>query len=248
MNIEKLPESVIKEDRRLSRSAEELCKLRWHWTLNTDNVHRISQSAYARQVGVSQQLISRDANAWEQYTYNPGVVGSGKPKTIEDFRAVQSVSEDRRQAVEAIAAQTGKSFSTIAKHHDDEVRAVVEMARDRVVRRGTTFEHEVQDVAAQQQHHRMRAKEQKDERQRHLMEECIRMQQCIGYAIRGVREAYEIAVDINFGDQELEFIADSLAQLRALVNLLDRRIVGKENTNWDQELKTLLKQYEGKEV
>ena len=122
------------------------------------------------------------------------------------------------------------------------------MAHDRVLRRGTSFDDELHDVAAQRQHHRVRSRELKDERQQHLLEECLHMQQCLGYAIGRVREAYQIAVDINFGEQEIEFIKDTLSTLRALVNLLDRRIVGKEDTDFDAELKNLLKDYEGKEV
>ena len=73
MSIEKLPESVIKEDRRLSRGAEELCKLRWHWTLDESNPQRISMREYARQVGVRHPAIVKDANAWEQYRGNTSV-------------------------------------------------------------------------------------------------------------------------------------------------------------------------------
>ena len=249
MNTETLPESVIKEDRRLSRSAEELCELRWHWTVDGSNPKRISIREYARQVGVSRNSVSRDANAWEQYLGHTGVSGPGKPSTIDDFRAAQDLSEQRQQATEAIAQQTGKSYAAVAKHHRDEVNAVVEMAHDRMERKGSTFEHEVHKVAENRQAHSERIKQQKNREKQHMQAQCLKMQLCLGYAVNRVREAYNIAQELDqFGEEEIEFLAHSLQTLRAFLNLLDRRIVGKENVDWDAELQKLVREYEGKEA
>jgi len=49
-----LPARVIERDHTLAKSADELMKLRWHWTLDESNAKRVGFSEYARSVGASE--------------------------------------------------------------------------------------------------------------------------------------------------------------------------------------------------
>lgn len=243
-----LPKEVIERDKMLVARASELAHLRWHWTLDETNSKRVSFSEYARQVGVIESSIRSQARAWEEYNSRPGARKPGQPSSFEDFKQRQHMSEENSQAAEALARHTGKSYGNIAKHHRNEVRSVVEMARDRADRKGTTFEYEVDKVAETRQASRDRLDKEKDWKRKHLRSECFKMQTCLGYAITRVREAYEIAQDLEFGDDEIEILSHTLSSLRALVNLLDRRVLGKEHVDWDAELKRLVNEYEEKEA
>jgi hypothetical protein len=76
-----LPKTVVEKDRTLSKAADELMQLRWHWTLDESNSKRVSFAEYARQVGRSDDVIGRDANAWEAYRQSLKTAGPGGKKT-----------------------------------------------------------------------------------------------------------------------------------------------------------------------
>jgi hypothetical protein len=57
--------------------------------------------------------------------------------------------------------------------------------------------------------------------------------------MRRLREALDSAADVGFTDEERELIADSLAKLRAVLNLIDARVSGTSTVDWDAELAKL---------
>ena len=160
------------------------------------------------------------------------------------------LKEERRQAAEAVAKEIGKPYATVATDHANEVRAVVEMARERMWRRGTTFPFEAAKVARARQASRERSRAKREWEKQHLSPEFLKVRGYLRYAISRTREAYNIARDVEFTADSLpecllEYTADILSTLRAYVNLLDRRIIGKEeNVDWDAELKKLVKEQE----
>src|SRR5262245_33920002 len=144
-----LPKRVIDKDYELSKSGDDLMKLRWHWTLDGSNPKRVEFTEYARAVGRDRKIISRDAYAWEEYQQakTAGPMGPGSARTPSDFRQLAKLSEERKQATKAIARVTGKAIATVATSKRDEVDAVVSLAQERAMKRKTTVEHEIEHVA-----------------------------------------------------------------------------------------------------
>src|SRR5262245_26020367 len=124
-----LPTEVIEQDRRLQQSANELMELRWHWTLDQANPRRESQREYARQVGVNQAAINKDANAWADWLAAQAEDGigftPGTPQTPADYRELRKMSGERQEAAKAVAKATGDTVSNVASNKRDEVDAVV---------------------------------------------------------------------------------------------------------------------------
>ena len=245
-----LPETVVKQDQqlaeRLTRNTEELCRLRWHWTLDPKNRERVSGAEYARQVGVTAPVIRQDATAWHNYQNARCNVTSepGKPCTLSDFRLQQHMNEERQLATEALARELDKSYSNVAVHHRDEVLAVAELAHDQAEHKGTMFQHEVQKVAQTRVAHRKAIAKVKDQQRRHVQKHYLKVQLCLGYAISRVREACNTVAESDpFDEEQTDFLSHSLASLRGFVNLLDRRITGVSGTDWDRELRDLVKEY-----
>jgi len=102
-----LPARVIERDHTLAKSADELMKLRWHWTLDESNAKRVGFSEYARSVGASEGRVRGDAKAWQAYQQSRDSSRSrrtampGAAQTPSDFRALGQLSEQKQQAAKA---------------------------------------------------------------------------------------------------------------------------------------------------
>jgi hypothetical protein len=72
---------------------------------------------------------------------------AGTPQTPGDFRELAKLSEERQQAVAALARATGKQVSNVAANMRREVSAVLVTAHADAIRHGTTIEAEVDRVA-----------------------------------------------------------------------------------------------------
>jgi hypothetical protein len=240
-----LPNRVIEKDRTLRRSADELMKLRWHWTLDETNGKRVGFSEYARQVGTDEARIRGDAKAWGKYQQMkdsaPGglIACPGAPQTPDDFREMEKLSEERQLAARAVARNTGKSVGNVAKHKKEEVSAVVNTARERAADRGTTVEHEIERAADWRAKAANAAQREKDERRRRSTAAFIKIEGDIGAAIQRLRKVLTAAEDVDFSDEESELIAAALGKLRALLNLIDLRIAGETDIDWDAEFEKL---------
>lgn len=244
MTEKTLPAEVVETDRKLQRSADELMELRWHWTLDETNDDRVSQHAYARQVGVSQPAVNRDANAWANWLRaqrdNRSVITPGSPQTPSEYRELQRLSAERQEAVKAVARTTGHTVGTVARHKTDEVEAVVSTARERAVERGTTVEHEIERAAEWREKSRKAAQREQDEHRQRSTLRFIEIEGDIGVAMQRLRKILKAADDVAFTDEERELISESLSKMRALMNLIDLRIAGETHVDWDGELQKLV--------
>jgi hypothetical protein len=240
---ENLPAEVINRDRTLQRSANELMELRWHWTLDETNPDKVSKRGYARQVGVSESTIRQDANAWADYLAAQGASDIARTpdaaQTPGDFRELRKLSGERQEAVKAVARSTGWSVSNVASNKREEVEAVVSNARERALDRGTTVEHEIQRAAEWQEKARKAAEREKDERRKAHTLRFIGIEGDIGVIMQRLRKVLDSAQDVPFTDEERELITESLAKMRALLGLIDLRITGETQVDWDAELKKL---------
>jgi hypothetical protein len=238
--VELLPEEVVHKDRQLSQAAGDLMELRWHWTLDESNASRISITGYARQVGVSHPAISRDANAWAAYLIRNLEVTPGGLQTPGDFREAAGMREERRMATEAVAAATGRTFHAVAQRSPDEVNHVLETARERAEERGTLVEHEIERAAQWRAKARKAAESEKDERRRAAGLRYIELEGLAGKAMQALRKMLDVAKDVELGDEETELLTKTLADLRALLGLLDLKITGATDVDWDAELERMV--------
>lgn len=122
-----LPSQVVAQDRVLRKAeqtaGEQLCQLRWHWTLNQENPGRVSFSGYGRQTKVSRNTIWRDAQAWRI------VAESGL--SITEARTLATMSADRRAAFRALSKVESKSAGVL--YSDRFLRAEADSLRNQIV-------------------------------------------------------------------------------------------------------------------
>lgn len=237
-----LPAEVIQTDRKLQRSADQLMELRWHWTLDETNTDRVGFSAYARGVGVTEGAIRRDARAWAgwlQAEDSYSGVRIGSPQTPEDFRQLHTLSEERQEAAKAVAKATGAPVGQVAKKRKDEIDAVVNTARVRAVERGTTVEHEIGRAADWREKARKAAHRETDERRKAQTMRYVQFEGLIGKAMASLRTILIDSEGVDLDDELRELLTHSLGNLRALLNLIDLRITGETQVDWDAELEKL---------
>ncbi len=150
-----LPVRVVEQDQELdaeiARNTEDLMELRWHWTLDESNPQRVSAAAYAREVGRSRQVISRDAHAWQRWLVDQnkrtGTSAPGQPKTASDFRELANLSAEGRQAASAIAKSAKRQVGNVARNSREEIAAVLIGAREAALHNATSVESEIPGVA-----------------------------------------------------------------------------------------------------
>lgn len=244
MNERSLPAEVVETDQRLARSADELMALRWHWTLDESNPDRISKSEYARQVGRDEATIRRDANAWAAWLEQESA-GNGRelgtPQTPSDFKELSKLSGERQEAAKAIAAATGKTPANVSANRRDEVDAVLNRARNRAEERGTRVEDEIGRAAEWQTKARKTAeRDRREKRDAHGMR-YIEIEGHVGAAMQRLRRVLEIGEGVDFDADETDLIAEALGKLRALLSLIDLRITGTTDIDWDAELERMTK-------
>lgn len=239
-----LPTEVIQTDHKLQRSADQLMELRWHWTLDETNPDRVEMAAYGRQVGTDRSRISRDAHAWADYLKATRAASStrtpGAAQTPTDFRALANLNAERQEAAKAVARTTGTSVGNVANNKRDEVDAVVSTARERAIDRGTTVDHEIQKAAEWRAKTRKAAEREKDDRKKASTLRFVEIEGHIGAAMQRLRKILDAADDVAFTNEERELLTESLGKMRALLNLIDLRIAGETDINWDAELQKLV--------
>ena len=237
-----LSKKAIAEDHdlelRANRTAERLAKHRWHWTFDESNPDRVSITAYAKAVGRSQPLIRK----WVR-GYNEFVISDGSYPLSESIERA-ALSAEKETAVEAVAEAKGITFSTAATaaEHRKEATAVLETARERAERKGTTVEEEVPVVANQRAKMREADKKRTTTRKAKHGFRYIEIEGHLAAAQRRLSQALSTAQDVAWDDEEIELLTDSLGKIRAVLNLIDMRIAGETDVNWDAELASLTKE------
>lgn len=117
---------IIETDHQLERAANraggELARHRWHWTLDESNPERMNFATYARLVGRNERAVSRYASGYAAYLDDSTTGASSGP--IQDHIERQGLSQERRDATEAVAAARQVSLGTARQHHRDEIDQV----------------------------------------------------------------------------------------------------------------------------
>src|SRR5262245_34680568 len=237
MPSETVPDFVA-EDRRLEsaqgKATEKLAQHRWHWTLDESNPGRVSLHEYARRVGRGVASIHRMAHGYEAFR-NSGTPAIGGPVTLTDYIEQANLSAEKAEATRAVAAATGKSFSTTAVGQRTEVREVLDTARERAERKGTTVSEELPKVAEFRERARTARQSEKDARQAKRFT-LVEIEGHLGAAIRRLKEALALASETDFDSEETEVISESIERLKTMIALIDVKITGSNSTiDWDAE-------------
>jgi hypothetical protein len=230
---------VIEQDARLEKQAEksreELAAHRWHWTLDETNPKRVPIREYARSVGRGESTIRSMVNAYAEWSA-PGARRTGD---LADYIARARIGADTIVAAEAVAEARGVSLDTARRHHADEVKSVKATAEERALRNKTTPEQEVARVAQNREGlRRVEARNKEVRRGSHTVR-YIQAEGDIAQAMRRLRKVLDDTEGVEFSSEERDLVAGALAQLRAVLNLLDMRIVGTTDIDWDAEMAKL---------
>lgn len=237
-----LPADAIAEDARLEgaaeRSSEELARHRWHWTLDESNPDRVAFREYGRRVSRDQATIRRQAQGYADWLTAQSAASDAAPTPgLHEFQMRAGMGLEKELATEAVANATGKAFNTIRQSGGEDVRSILAVAREKV-ERGTAADmtEGIEKAGADLKRSITSEKKQSEERKERHSLRYVAMEGHIANAMRRLREALDEAQDVPFTDEERELIADSLAKLRAVLNLIDIRVTGTTTVDWDAEL------------
>ena len=234
-----IPNSVIEKDHELEgkaeRSTEALAKHRWHYTLNPAGP-QFSFKAYGDAVGRHESVIGRHARAYAAYVERAAELAPGASFTIQDAIRLAGQSVEQQAFSEAIAEGSGEPIARVARGDNAHRRgAIIESAKQRAARRGTDPVEEARDIARDERLTReMHARDAAEAKSRRSIR-YVMIEGHLAYAQRRLMNALTEAEGVGFDDEEMELIRDSIAKVRAVLNLIDLRMSGTPDVDWDAE-------------
>jgi hypothetical protein len=230
-----LSKNVISADRRLETTAEstrlELAKHRWRWTLDETNPKRVSITEYAKETGRNRATVGQMVNGYAAWRD----AGAGTDQ-FGDYLERAKLSGDKLAATEAVAQATGTSVGTARRHKASDIREVQATATERALRRGTTPAEEMPAVAAERQRASDAARKVEADRKAAHTLRYVEIEGKLATAKRYLADTLRVAEDVAFADDERELVTTALGELRAIINLVDMRIAGNADVDWDAEL------------
>jgi len=232
-----IPQTVIDADHRLDgvaeRSTEELARHRWHQCLDPDGPQH-SVNAYAKAVGRDHATIRKYAKGYAEWV----VMSHHNPLT--DCIALAAMSAEKAEVAAAVAEVEGRPVESIThRRGDDSLANVTEQARDRATRTGTSIADAARDITERKVKARAAdATRETQARQQHTLR-YIAIEGHLAAAKRRLTDALNDAEDVGFNEDEMELLRDTIAQVRALLNLIDLRLAGNPDVDWDAELARL---------
>jgi len=231
----------VKKDAELeataTKSTEALAKHRWHWTLDESNLDRVSINQYAKDVNRAWPAIAKMARGYDEWSSNSRV------RTLGECIELANMGAERAAATEAVAEATGKSVSTMrAGQNRVEVTAVLDTARERAERKGTTVETAIIEVAEWREKSRRAAKRYDTERKARHSLRFVEIEGHLAGAKRKLTDALRDSDNVDFTDDEMELLRFTISNVKALLELIDLRLAGTPDINWDAELATLTKE------
>lgn len=141
---------------------------------------------------------------------------------------------------EAIAEGSGRPVSQVARGDNrHRTRDTMVQAHLRAERRGTDPVDEARNIASEQvRATRARRRRRTEDQQRHSLR-YIHIEGRLAQAQSRLTEALTEAEGVPFTDEEMELLRHSIATVRSILNLLDARMAGTPDIDWDAELTRL---------
>lgn len=232
--MKKLPVDIVNEDSSLEKATEKsqkaLAELRWHWTLDESNPDRVSLREYGRGVGRAVSTISKYAKGYDAWVFAP----SEQQDSISDTIVKASMSVEKAVVVEALADATGTSIDHASKRRD--LSAAVAQTHDLADRKQITFDDAATEIGERARKLKVHAaKKKKTKKDRRTMQ-WIRIEGKLAQSSRLLKESLREAEGVDFTDEEMELIRHSIEQIRSLLTLIDLRMAGTPDIDWDAEL------------
>jgi len=232
-----LPPDVVEDDHRLDdrahQASEALAAHRWHWTLDETNPDRVSIRAYARAVGKSDSTIGQQVRGYAEWLVRGPAHALNE--TIERAR----MGAETEAATEAVAKARGTGFTQARKSRPDEVRRVRDMARQRAEDKGTSVEEEAPKMAEAIVRAERAERKNTEERTQRVGLRFVEMEGYLGVAKRKLTDALNLAHAVPWGDEERELLRSTVANVGALLALIDTALGGTADVDWDDELAKL---------
>ena len=236
MSKEIIPRKIIEADHRLERAAEssaaQLAELRWRWTKDETNAQRVTVGAYAAAVGRRPEAIRVMALGYAEWK-NP--VRVANDRSLNDCIELAKLGAEAQAATVAVAKALGKSPGNVASSERGTVRGVLANARDAAERKGTSVGEEIPRAAASIAKTRAVEAKTRSERKARYGLRYVQIDGKILTAKRHLTEALELADDIA-DEEERELLRDAIANLVALTHLIDLRLGGAPDIDWNAEL------------
>jgi hypothetical protein len=238
-----IPRSVVETDHRLEgahdRASEELAQHRWHCCLDPDGPkYPIRQ--YARAVGRNDATIARYAKGWALYVDRLAAPRAGGAFSLQDAIRQSEMSVENQEFAEAIADGAGKPVAQVSRGDNrHKMHEIVGHAKERAERRGTNPVDEARDIARHQ-----RQSKEMDERNRKAKAKArslrfVEIEGDLAAAKRRLLHALRTAEGVGFAEEEMELIRDTIGTVQAILQLLDLRMAGTPDVDWDGELEKL---------
>jgi hypothetical protein len=233
----KLPRGVIKEDFRLEKTESEasvaLMKHRWHWTLDESNPKRVSLRQYAREIGKAFVVIHKYANGYKLWTDLSGEI------TPSESMGRASMSAEKEAVTEAVAKAHDLSFEEARKSRGTEIKRIRDWARDRAEEKETSVEEEAPDLAKAAVRTRKGEAKLKADRLNRRGLRYIEAEGDLAAAQRKLTKVLTLAQEVEWDSEEVDLLQDSISKIRALLNLIDLKLAGDAEIDWDAELAKL---------
>ena len=236
-----IPQNVIDKDHELEgrteRSTEALAKHRWHWTVDENNHLRIPIKAYARAVGRQPKVVRDYATGYAMFVERQG--GAGRPLTLADAIRLAGQAEDERAMTEAIAEGLKQPVANVARGDNRTRRDIAHVARERAGRRGTDPVDEAREVAARHRQTGEMDKRHRDEARERRSIRFVSIEGSLAKAKRHLTDALREAEGVDFDAEEMDLMRSTIANVKALLNLIDARMAGQPDIDWDAEMAKL---------
>jgi hypothetical protein len=214
----------------MERAGEALGRYRYEHTIAVG----VSFSDYAKQCGVARGAVTQSAKAWELYSQRvqPDLTFS------ECFVRVSSTAE-RADVVEVVAKARGLSPRTVHEHHGREVRDIQEAAKERAERRGTTVKEEATKLAETKERIRTNQANQRQASRNSKTQAYLDIDRPFSNAYAYLVDTLNAAQGAELDGKSKEFLSNTSAKCRAILDLIDMAISGKVKVDWDAEMRKL---------
>jgi hypothetical protein len=241
-----LPRAVVETDHKLEgahdRASEELAKHRWHWTLDESNPNRVPVREYARAIGRNDTVIARYAKGWAIYQDRMAAPRAGGAAfTLQDAIRQSELSVENQAFAEAIAEGSGRPIAQVSRGDNrHKMHEIVGQAKARAERQGTDPVEEARRIAEHQRRSQeMDARERQRKQSRHTLR-YVEIEGHLANAQRRLLQALQTAEGVDFTQEEMDLIRDSIVKIRGVLALIDLRMTGTPDIDWDAEAAKLI--------
>ena len=232
-----LSASVVEDDHKLEiaieRSSEKLARHRWHWTLDEGNALKVSIRQYAKDVGRAYATIHKYAKGYEAWLIAPG------DHSLSEHMELQGVSVEKAAIAEVIAQAEGVTVKTVTHRRRGTAGSLAnvhDLAKERAERNQTNVVDEAKNIVTTNVAVRAAAKNRTTAAKAQHTSRWLEVEGLLARAKRLLTEALTIGHGVTFSTEEEALLRDSIANVRAVLDLWDIRVAGTPDIDWDAEL------------